>query len=89
VGAWAKSVFADEAIIVAHIRTAIAVTVRLLPGPEATSELRSARALRLRSGQARADADLSSSKGCRLRASFVDGSIGTPYLKNTVLKLEP
>ena len=88
-GVWAKSVFAEDAIITAHIRTAGAVAVRLLPGPESTPELRSACTLRLRLGQAGGDADLSTSKGSKLRASFVGGSIGTPYLKNTLLKLEP
>jgi hypothetical protein len=43
----------------------------------------------LRSGQARADADLWSSKNGKPTSSLVDGTIGTPYLKNTSLKLEP
>jgi hypothetical protein len=76
-------------MIIAHKSTAGVVAIRRLPVPLATNELRTACILRLRRGQAPADADLSSSEDGKPTLCFVDGSIATPYLKNTSLKLEP
>src|ERR1700689_206043 len=80
-GVWAKSASDDHTMTaIVHTSTAIAAAIRRLPRPRmAAAELLPVCGHR--------HAHLSAREICR--ASFLIGSIGTPYLKNTSLKLEP